>query len=31
MGGAHLQWVNNHHAKFENKGLNTVGDTDYTN
>ena len=30
MGGAHLQCVNNHHAKFEYKVMNTVGDTDYT-
>ena len=29
--GAHLQCVNNHHAKFEYKGMNTVGVTDYTN
>ena len=25
IGGAHLQCVNNHYAKFEYKGLNTVG------
>ena len=31
MGGAHLQCVNNHHAKFEYKVMNTVGDTDDTN
>ena len=31
MEGAHLQCVNNHHAKFEYKVMNTVGDTDYTN
>ena len=30
-GGAHLQCVNNHYAKFEYKGMNTVGVTDYTN
>ena len=29
--GAHLQYVNNHYAKFEFKGMNTVGVTDYTN
>ena len=28
--GAHLQCVNNHYAKFEYKGMNTVGVTDYT-
>ena len=31
IGGAHLQCVNNHYAKFEYKGLNTVGVADYTN
>ena len=31
IGGAHLQCVNNHFAKFEYKGINTVGVTDYTN
>ena len=31
MVGAHLQCVNNHHAKFEIKVMNTVEDTDYTN
>ena len=31
MGGAHLQCVNNHYAKFEYKVMNTVGVTDYTN
>ena len=31
MRGAHLQCLNNHYAKFEYKGLNTVGVTDYTN
>ena len=31
IGGAHLQCVNNHRAKFEYKGMNTVGVTDYTN
>ena len=31
MGGAHLQCVNNNSAKFEYKGMNTVGVTDYTN
>ena len=29
--GAYLQCVNNHCAKFECKGMNTVGVTDYTN
>ena len=28
---AHLQCVNTHYAKFEYKGINTVGVTDYTN
>ena len=28
--GTHLQYVNNHNAKCENKGINTVGVTDYT-
>ena len=31
MEGAHLQCVNNHHAKFENKDMKTVGITDYAN
>ena len=33
IGGAHLQCVNNHYAKFEYKGMNTVVHvvTDYTN
>ena len=31
IGGTHLQCVNNHYAKFEYKGMNTAGDTDYTN
>ena len=31
IGGAHLQCVNNHYAKYEYKGMNTVGVTDYTN
>ena len=31
MGGAHLQCMNNHYAKFEYKGMKTVGVTDYTN
>ena len=38
IGGAHLQCVNNHSqcvnnhsVKFEYKGMNTVGVTDYTN
>ena len=31
MGGAHLQCVNIHYAKFENKEMKTVGVTDYTN
>ena len=30
MGGAHLQCVNNHYAKFENKEMKTVGVTDCT-
>ena len=29
--GAHLQCVNNHYEKFEYKGINTVGVSDYTN
>ena len=29
--GTHLQCVNNHYAKFEYIGMNTVGVTDYTN
>ena len=28
--GAHLRCVNNHNAKFQYKGMNTVGVTDYT-
>ena len=31
MVGAHLQCVNNHYAKFENKEMKTVGVTDYIN
>ena len=31
VGGAHFQCVNNHYAKFEYKGMKTVGVTDYTN
>ena len=31
IGGAHLQCVSNHYAKFEYKVMNTVGVTDYTN
>ena len=31
IGGAHLQCVNNHFAKFKYKEMNTVGVTDYTN
>ena len=31
IGGAHLHCVNNHYAKFESKGMNPVGVTDYTN
>ena len=31
MGGAHLQYVNNHYAKFEYKVMNTVAVTDYIN
>ena len=27
---AHFQCVNNHYEKFENKGMETVGVTDYT-
>ena len=30
-GGAQLQCMNNHYAKFEYKGMKTVGVTDYTN
>ena len=30
MDSAHLQCVNNHYAKFEYKGMKTVGVTDYT-
>ena len=29
--GAHYQCVNSHYAKFEYKGMNAVGITDYTN
>ena len=29
--GAYLQYVNNHKAKFELKGMKTFGVTDYTN
>ena len=29
--GAHLQYVYNHYAKFEYKGLNTVVVTEYSN
>ena len=31
IGGAQLQCMNNHCAKFEYKGMKTVGVTDYTN
>ena len=31
IGGAHVQFVNNHYAKFECKGMTIVGVTDYTN
>ena len=31
MEGTHLQYVNNHYLKYEYKGMNTVGVTDYTN
>ena len=31
MGGAHFQYVNNQCAKFEYKGMNSLGVTDYTN
>ena len=31
IGGAHLQCMNNHYAKFDYKGMKTVGVTDYTN
>ena len=31
IGGAHLQCMSNHLAKFEYKGMKTVGGTDYTN
>ena len=29
MEGANLQCVNNHYAKFEHIGINTIGVTDY--
>ena len=29
--GAHLQYMKNYYAKFEYKGMNTAGVTDYTN
>ena len=31
IGGAHLQCMDNHYAKFDYKGMKTVGVTDYTN
>ena len=31
IGGAHFKCVNNHYLKYEYKGMNTVGVTDYTN
>ena len=31
IGGSHFQCVNNHFAKFEYKGMKTVGVTDFTN
>ena len=31
IGGAYLQCVNNHYAKFNYKGMETVGVTYYTN
>ena len=31
IGGAHVQCMNNHYAKFEYKGMKTFGVTDYTN
>ena len=31
MGGANLQCVKNHYAKFKYIGTNTFGVTDYTN
>ena len=31
IGCTNLQCVNNHYAKFEYKGMNTIGITDYTN
>ena len=31
IGGAHLQFVNNHKATVEIKGMKTCGVTDYTN
>ena len=31
MEGAHLQCVNNQYAKFEYKGMKSLGVTDYTN
>ena len=31
IGGKHLLCANNHYAKFEYNGMNTVGVSDYTN
>ena len=31
IGGTHVQFVNNHYAKFECRGMKIVGVTDYTN
>ena len=31
IGGAHLQYVNNHYTKFEYKGIKHFGDIDYSN
>ena len=31
MVGAHIQCVHNQYVKYEYKGMNTVGVTDYTN
>ena len=31
IGGAHLQYLNSHYAKFEQKVMKAFGVTDYTN
>ena len=31
MGDAHLECANNHDIRYDYKGMNTVGVTDYTN